>query len=220
MDAAARLDPEGGIVAHRPVDTGARVHVRGLWATDPARTVSDLAGRSSFLQGVAAADRALIARSPLTTAAALRFAAEAVRDPGERRRARRAVRFADPRSDSPLESVSRATIALAGAPTPELRVELPGPSGPRTRVAFCWPALGLVGEADDAARYHHPVFRGDRTGRQVLAARFERQRQIEALGFRVIRWGWPTASRVDRMRAFLVSEGVPLLSSSTLAGRA
>jgi len=130
-----------GVVTHARDQPSCAVVKQGLRATSVAKTVADLAGRTSFLQGVALADAALSTgtwgeRTPLVTREDLEEAASAVRDPHERRRAVASVRFADGRAESPLESVSRATIALAVGPPPALQLAVPAlfeavqPGGP------------------------------------------------------------------------------------------
>ncbi|MCI0159086.1 hypothetical protein KNO15_20485 [Leifsonia shinshuensis] len=211
-----------GVVAHPRTPELRPQRRHGLRVTSPAQTVAHLAGRTSFVEGVVIADHALAAgafdeRAPLATRAEIVGAAEHLVDPGERSRALAVARFADGRAESPLESVSRATMALAGAPPPELQVPLHDLNGLVGRLDFCWPALGLAGEADGAEKLLHPAFNRSRGGWDVLAARAERERRIEAAGLRVLRWRWETGRRVDRMAAFLANEGVPLDAKSRLA---
>ncbi|MGH1525700.1 hypothetical protein ACRAWC_17275 [Leifsonia sp. L25] len=187
----------------------------GLQVTPVAETVAALAGRTSFLEGVVLADHALNAgefgeRVPLTSRAELVGAAELLIDPAERRRALAVARFADGRAESPLESVSRSTMALAGAPPPDLQVQARDLFGVLGRLDFCWPGLGIAGEADGAEKLQHLVFRRFPEVRQELAARAERDRRIEQTGLRVIRWRWATGRRFDLMREFLLREGMPL----------
>lgn len=211
-----------GIVTHRRTAGAAPVHAHGLNATSVAETVAALAGRTSFVEGVVLADYALHAgafgdRVPLATCAELVDAARALTDPEERRRAIAVARFADGRAESPLESVSRATMALAGAPPPELQLRMQDLFGVIARLDFCWPGLGIAGEADGAEKLQHPAFRRFTEVREELAARAERERRIESAGLRVIRWRWATGRRVDLMREFLIREGVPLDPRGRLA---
>lgn len=204
-----------GIVAHRRTGEHPPVSKRDLLATPVPETVAALAGRTSFVEGVVLADHALQTgaygeRAPLTTREELSESAGLLRDPQERRRALAVARFADGRAESPLESVSRATMALVGAPPPDLQVRLHDLEGVFARLDFAWPALRLAGEADGAEKLQHPAFRQSPDVRQALAARAERDRRIEAAGLRVLRWHWATGRRVDLMREFLRREGVPL----------
>ena len=187
----------------------------GLLVTSAAQTVADLAGCTSFEEGVVFADHVLTSgpfgdHTPLTARIDIVAAAERLVDAGERSRALAVARFADGRAGSPLESISRATMALAGAPPPELQFAVHDQDGQFARVAFGWPTLRLAGEVDGAEKLLHPVFHRSRDAQERLAARTQRQRRIEAAGLRIVRWRWETGRRVDRMREFLVSEGVPL----------
>ncbi|MEY9952584.1 hypothetical protein [Leifsonia sp. EB34] len=215
LAAAATEGAAHGVVAHRRTPGTAPVRRRDLLATTAGETVAALAGRTSFLEGVVLADHALHTgafgeREPLTTRAELVGAAELLADPAERRRALAVARFADGRAESPLESVSRATMALAGAPPPELQLQVCDLFGVVARLDFCWPGLAIAGEADGAQKLQHPAFRRFPEVRQELAARAERDRRIEQTGLRVVRWRWATGRRLDLMREFLLREGVPL----------
>lgn len=198
------------------------VRRHGLRVTPVAATVAALAGRTSFVEGVVLADHALNTdvfgdRAPLATRGELVEAAGLLPDPEERRRSLAVARFADGRAESPLESVSRATMALAGAPPPELQVRVQDVFGAFARLDFCWPELRLAGEADGAEKLQHPAFRRFADVRQALAARAERDGRIERAGLRVICWRWTTGRRLDLMREFLRSERVPLEPRRRLA---
>jgi hypothetical protein len=211
-----------GVVTHARDQPSCAVVKQGLRATSVAKTVADLAGRTSFLQGVALADAALSTgtwgeRTPLATRQDLEEAASAVRDPHERRRAVASVRFADGRAESALESVSRATIALAGAPPPALQLAVPALFGPSARLDFAWPELGVAGEADGAAKLHHPAFRRGRDAWGLLAERAARERRVEAAGWRFVCWQWATGRRVDKMSELLVRHGIPLDRAGRIA---
>jgi len=204
-----------GVVRHRRAAARSAVARHGLLATSAAQTVAALAGRTSFVEGVVLADHALATaafgeRRPLATRAELMASAAELDDPAERRRAYAVARFADARAESPLESMSRATMALAGAPTPDLQYTVLDLHGVVARLDFVWPELELAGEADGAEKLVHPAFGRSPDAWQVLAAQAERQRRVEATGLRMITWQWATGRRVDRMREFLVQQGVPL----------
>ncbi|MFB9746437.1 hypothetical protein [Leifsonia shinshuensis] len=211
-----------GVVSHRRSAAAPGVATHGLQVTPVAETVAALAGRTSFLEGVVLADHALHTgafgdREALTCPAELIEAAGSLTDPSERRRSLAVAGFADGRSESPLESVSRATMALAGAPPPELQLRVHDLFGVVARLDFCWPGLGIAGEADGAEKLQHPASRRFPEVRQELAARVERDRRIERTGLRVVRWRWATGRRVDLMRELLLREGVPLDSRRRIA---
>jgi hypothetical protein len=98
------------------------------------------------------------------------------------RRAQRAVRLADARAESPLESISRLAMGRLGVPRPEpqmlildedLRVV--------ARADFYWDEFGVVGEADGRSKYD---------SREILTAEKTRQELLEDLRIVVVRWGW------------------------------
>jgi hypothetical protein len=120
--------PPGGSQKGRP---GVHLHISGLplehvverggiRLTSVARTVVDLARTSSFRSGVVVADSAL--RSNQTSKAELQSViTDCARWPGLSR-AKLVVEFADGRSESVLESISRVAFRDQGLPAPELQV--------------------------------------------------------------------------------------------------
>lgn len=97
--------------------------------------------------------------------------------------ARRAVAHADPRLESPLETVSWLRFRRARVTPCEPQVWTPGASGREYRVDFDL-GYGVIGEADGAVKYDD---------RSVLLAEKERQEDLEARGAAVLRWGWRLA---------------------------
>ena len=103
------------------------------------------------------------------------------------RRAQRAVRLADGRADSPLETVSRLTMGRLGLPEPEPQVLiLDEHIRVVAQVDFYWDEFGMVGEADGRSKYDD---------RQVLTAEKVRQELLEDLRVVVVRWGWDQPTR-------------------------
>ena len=148
--------------------------LNGIAVTSPARTVIDLARRMPFRHAVVTADSAL--RKGLVTRLALESVlADCAGWPGIVA-ARFAVAFADERSESALESLSRAVMHEHGLPPPELQVRI-GPF----RVDFEWD--GVVGEADGAKKY-------DGSEPQALLREKRRQERLEQMGLTVVRWDW------------------------------
>ncbi|MGN7797921.1 hypothetical protein [Leifsonia sp. 22587] len=221
---AARDDHEHGIVTHARRDDAPVVEIRGLLVTTLAHTVVDVAASASLMDGVVVADAALAGRGrpgrmPRISRDDLAHAARSLAGGASgRARAQVVARFADGRAESPLESVSRVSMGLAGAPTPELQLEVEDLLGFRARVDFAWPDLGLVGEADGAVKYRQPAMRRERSSADIVSAHAERQRLIESMGLRVVRWGWPTGTRPDRMSAILTAAGVTLSPRCTIDG--
>ena len=92
---------------------------RGLPITSVARTVIDLARASSFSGGVVVADSAL--RITRVSKAELHLCITACAGWPGIQNARRVAAFADARSESVLESISRVAFHDHGLPPPELQ---------------------------------------------------------------------------------------------------
>jgi hypothetical protein len=87
--------------------------------------------------------------------------------------------FLDPRSESPLESGSRAVMHVRQVPTPDVQVELVGASGRVYRVDFYWKAQRLIGEADGASKYADAA---------VLMEEKLREDDLREAGHNFVRW--------------------------------
>ncbi len=114
----------------------------------------------------------------------------------------RAIACADAGAESPLESVSRGVIHVAGLPRPVLQQEFATAHGPY-RVDFWWSQQGVIGEADGRVKY---------TDEDVLWREKRRRDALEELGLRVVRWSWTdvTTHRDDwvrHLRALLMGSG-------------
>lgn len=91
-----------------------------------------------------------------------------------------AVDHVDRLSGSALESWSRGLMIRTKLPKPVLqhRIRYRG----RTYYAdFCWPELGLIGEADGLSKYENA---------NAIAGEKHRQEDLQALGYRIFRWTW------------------------------
>jgi hypothetical protein len=107
------------------------------------------------------------------------------------RRAHRAMRLADARAESPLESVSRLVIRWLGLPEPEPQVRVLDEFGREIgRLDFYWERFGVFGEADGRSKYD---------GRDVLTAEKLRQEELESTGLIGVRWGWTDITRYPRV---------------------
>jgi hypothetical protein len=153
--------------------------------TSVARTLADLARHRPLGAGVAAMDWAL--HEQLVTVEeiedVLQFCSTWPLVP----HARRALRLADARAESPLESTSRLVIPRLGLPEPELQSSIFDRHRRFVgRSDFYWDAFGVVGEADGRSKYDD---------RDVLTREKERQEQFEDLGLVVVRWGWRDVTR-------------------------
>ncbi|HEY3407253.1 MAG TPA: hypothetical protein VGK53_03680 [Propionicimonas sp.] len=165
------------------VSSGDATQVDGLPVTSLFRTTCDLTRRLPFPEAVMVADAAL--RSGLDRGELLR------RVVGGRgcRMAAAALEFADARSESPGESLSRVRIHRAGLPAPIPQTELFDDFGNLVaRVDFWWEG-GVVGEFDGMVKYG-ALLRPGQTLEDVIDAEKFREQALVAAGCRVIRWTW------------------------------
>ncbi|WP_344026337.1 type IV toxin-antitoxin system AbiEi family antitoxin domain-containing protein [Pseudonocardia kongjuensis] len=176
------------------------VELGALRLTSPARTVADLARTLPEDRALVIADGALglagssaddgVPRPGATTRSEI--AAVLDRQPRSRGRsaAARVVDFADGRSGSPGESLSRLGMRRAGLPAPILQYPVPGTS---YRCDFGWPDHGIVGEFDGRGKYGRlvgPDADPETAGRLVWREK-RREDRIRATGLIVVRWTWP-----------------------------
>src|SRR3954452_11810281 len=127
---------EHGFRKHGVDDPLAEVwHHDGLLLTPPARTVVDLALTEPFPEAVVAADWALAHGVPRDELFAALDSSASRRG---RARARHVLEFADERSGSPGESLSRALIERLGFVAPDLQVPFSDSAGFIGFVDFYW----------------------------------------------------------------------------------
>lgn len=182
----------GKLRARHTAITDAEVTLTGhIPVTTPARTVCDLARTAPFEWAVAAADAALQQgldpadlEIPLDLHPTLRGTT----------RARRVLTFADGRSESPAESISRVHMARAGIPSPVLQHEVFDRNGEFVaRLDFAWPDLGLAGEVDGRIKYDDLLPAGRDATEVILAEKQREERIRQATGWWLVRWDWNTA---------------------------
>jgi Transcriptional regulator, AbiEi antitoxin/Protein of unknown function (DUF559) len=179
----------------RTGDLGVLVHIaalpaehvvsyRGVPLTSVPRTVIDLARTLPFGEGVAVADSALYAgltsKSELAT-----VIADCARWRGLQR-AREVTAFSDARSESVLESLSRAAFHQAGLPPPDLQVWVGDDDEVIGRVDFLWRQHRTIGEADGALKYQTPA---------RARTQLERDARLRAAGYEVVHFTWPQITR-------------------------
>ena len=158
----------------------------GWPTTDLARTVVDLARSLPFEQGVAAADRALALGATVLELEAALARAGRLRGAGA---ARRVVAFADGRSESVGESLSRVLLADLGLMPEDLQHRVM--DGPRLagRVDFAWPSLRVIGEFDGRVKYGRLLEADEDAGDAVFREK-RREDRLRELGWEVVRWVW------------------------------
>jgi hypothetical protein len=119
---------------------------------------------------------------------------------------RQAIDLAEPASESPFESWSRGWMVAVGLPQPSVNVEIRGASGRRYYGDFVWPTRRVIGEADGVGKYG-----SGQDMRSSLGAERRRQDDLEAAGWRVVRWvsGEPGRVVVARLARALYLAGPP-----------
>lgn len=179
-----------GAHLHRAPLRPGEVQRRGALRTTAAvRTIVDVARESGVADGLVVADAAFAAG--LADGPSLARAIGQCRGWAGMRAARRVLDLADGRAESPLESVSRLTLADGGLPVPDLQPDLYDLAGRHLgRPDFYWDDLGVVGEADGAEKYRDP---GD------LYREKRRQDRMDDAGLVVFRWGWADVGRSGRL---------------------
>lgn len=152
----------------------------GLSTTTAARTVIDLARKSSFMEGVVVADSALYERYTSKTELR-RVLATCSRWPGIAQ-ANEVVEFANGLAESVFESCARVAFREQGLPAPELQVTIIGRDGTMiARVDFLWREYGVIAEADGLLKYD--------SGEKAIAER-KRDRLLQELGYEIIHFTW------------------------------
>jgi hypothetical protein len=189
-----------------PLPTDDRAVVDGINVTSVARTVVDVARRTSFASALMCCEAALHRGQSMSELLAV--AHRLATWPGGRG-ALQLLAFADALSESALESLSRAAFRLCQVPQPEQQVEIWADGRLVARVDFLWREANLVGEADGAQKYA----KTDQLDRpqdavQVLLAEKEREGRIRDLGLDVVRWGWDDALRPQPLLANRVRAGL------------
>jgi hypothetical protein len=153
--------------------------------TSVPRTVIDLARVLPFGEGVAVADSALHAR--LTSKAELAAVIAVCARWRGLQRAREVAEFSDARSESVLESLSRAVFHQFGLPPPDLQVWVGDDDEVIGRVDFLWRRYRTIGEADGALKYQTPA---------RARTQLERDARLRAAGYEVVHFTWPEITRV------------------------
>ncbi len=179
--------------ALRPDEIGVAA---GLPVTCLARTVVDLARTMAFEPAVAVADAALHGdrnavprRDPLDPAELASALGRVGRWPGAPA-ARRAIAFADGRSDGVGESRSRVALLRSRLPAPLLQWKVTGRDGRLIGyVDFGWPNKHTVGEFDGRIKYGRLLRPGEDPGDAVFAEKL-REDRLRDENLAVVRWTW------------------------------
>lgn len=172
--------------------------VEGFLATGRAQTVVDMAADLPFEEAVPAMDHVLgpdLERMlPALHKDQLRTLAAGLPTGTKRRRALKVIDFADPRSQSPGESLSRAQMYLHHFPGPELQHPVYDGTGRLLGIAdFYWKEHRLIGEFDGSVKYSRAEFLSVGLPADALEREKAREDRIRATGLRFVRWTWVAA---------------------------
>lgn len=148
--------------------------VDGLAVTSLERTAVDVARAWPKADAIAVVDAALARGASLSL---MTQTVHSRRGHGNAR-ARWVLTFADRRSESYYESLTRLRLHEQGVPKPELQYSVLTPAGRLLgRADFAWPDLGVLGEFDGAVKYGELRVEGQ-SPQQVLAAEKRREERI------------------------------------------
>lgn len=158
--------------------------IDGLPVTSLTRTVTDLVRTLPFAEAVMVADAALTRGLERADLLALTKKGRGCR------MARRALLFADGRSESPGESLSRVRIAEAGLAAPVLQRTVYDVNGSFLgRVDFCWEEFGVIGEFDGATKYDK-LLKPGQSPTDVIMDEKQREQLLFDATWWVVRWTW------------------------------
>lgn len=215
--AARRSSGETGLerttsygVHRHPGRTGA-VRRKGLLVTPLPETVVSVVARENFAAGVVLADHVMSRRyasGPTVAREDLLRQATLLTSEARRRWVTQVLDFAGTDSESPGESLSRANMHVLGFPAPLLQARVHVGGVFLARTDFFWPRHRLIGEFDGDAKYLRDEYLGVQTARQAVLAEKKREDRLRAVGFRVVRWDWATASDPARIEACLRQAGL------------
>lgn len=163
--------------------------VDGMRAVAPARAVWEVACRSSLEAGVVTADSAL--HQDRSLGPALAELSDRFRNVPGSRRARIALRLADPRAESAGESVTRVQCYRFGIPAPELQHQVWNGRGELVaRTDFWWEEFRHAGEFDGRVKYGRLLRDGESANDAVVSEK-DREDAVRAEGCGMTRFIWP-----------------------------
>jgi hypothetical protein len=206
----------GVIWHHEPLDDEDVAEIQGHEVTGFTRTLIDLARTLPFAPAVAVVDNGMRRSTPLAgdsklcggSREELLESLELLRGEPGVRGARAAVEFADPRSGSPGESISRANMHLLHFPPPRLQVAFARPDGGKDVTDFDWPEHGAFGEFDGYGKYVKEEFTKGRTIQEIVMLEKERENRIRKHRPFGARWDWTIAMKPSLLRSELLQAGL------------
>ncbi|MGT2424656.1 hypothetical protein [Amnibacterium kyonggiense] len=181
------------------------VIVDGLAVTGPARTAFDIALSRPFVDAVVVADAVL--RLFPDAGAELAELVAAYGSQRGHRRLRRVLAFADGRSGSVGESVSRCEIDRLGFAAPDLQVEVRTEGRPEYG-DFGWRRERVLGEFDGEIKYRLDRYRRGGSVEDVVIREKNRENRMRVEYPSIARWDWSDLQH-DRLERVLLRAGVP-----------
>lgn len=177
------------VIPHRSKLTdGDVVNVHGIQVTSVDRTLVDIARSADVRLAVAIADEAL--RGGLTTPVGLHRAAGTIAGRPGAGRVRQVFAFADGRSESVGESITRVQLRQLGLPRPELQATIVGIRGEAIgRTDFLMAEQGTVIEFDGRVKYEKFLRVGESAADVVYREKL-REEAIRTTGLEVVRLTW------------------------------
>ncbi|SJM44528.1 type IV toxin-antitoxin system AbiEi family antitoxin domain-containing protein [Microbacterium sp. JB110] len=207
-----------GVARHHDLWDGETTERDGLLVTTLARTTFDVLRTCRAETAVACIDAAMRRIALRADRRIDHQRADAFRDEvirliqtatGKRgvKQARELIAFADPRAESPGESVSRMYLARLGYERVELQVPIAAPNGRAYTVDFR--VSGVLGEFDGARKYVDRGLRAGRSVEQVVLDEKRREDWIRARSSeRFVRWTNQEIATPDHFLRFLRSVNV------------
>ncbi|MBV9514127.1 MAG: DUF559 domain-containing protein, partial [Mycobacteriaceae bacterium] len=177
LNRASRDRPAGDIVLYSDALRDDEVcTVRGIPVTTPARTAFDIGRRRTFTAAVIWLDALM--RATNLTAGDVELLVDRHRGGRGVGQLRRALALSDPGAESPQETRTRLILVMAGLPRPKTQIEVFDDRGFLARLDMGYEEWQLGVEFDGA---HHWTDSSQRAGD------IDRQAELEALGWRIIR---------------------------------
>lgn len=179
--------PHHKIFSNRPAECGSALLHHGVYLTDPAQTAVDCARSLPLIEALCIVDYLL--HSKLCSSAALQQALTQVTGRGAAR-ARCVAQRMSRHAASPAETIARNHIIDWNFPRPKEQAACVV-KGRVYRPDFLWEELMLILEVDGAVKYDgtygEPV--------EVIQQEHLRQRELEQLGYTVVRVRWSDLTR-------------------------
>lgn len=181
----------------------------GTVLADPPPVALAAVMRTGDLQLAVPPLNAYLRRHPQGGPEALQQLRETLLTQAQRLRFDAVLSFADARSESAGESLSRVVIHELGFELPTPQVDIHDSAGRHiARVDGLWRSTGLVGEFDGLQKYSGS-FVGARASSEIVVAEKQREDALRRAGHDVARWVWADLREPARLHRILTQHGAP-----------